>query len=97
MAEKMLSAKDIAAHFDVKISTARGWLHRRLFVGAQLKTSELGVAYWAVPERALKGFVPPKPGPVPKPPAGAEKAATGRGIASNGTSTKQSGKKRGKR
>jgi hypothetical protein len=66
MAEKMLSAKDIAARYDVKISTARGWLHRRLFAGAELRRSELDVPYWAVPESALKGFVPPRPGPVPK-------------------------------
>ena len=66
MPEKMLSARDIAARFDVKISTARGWLHRRLFAGAQLKTSELGVSYWAVPESSIKNFSPPKPGPVPK-------------------------------
>jgi hypothetical protein len=77
MAEKMLSVKDIAARFDVKISTARGWLHRRLFVGAQLKTSELGVSYWVVPESALKDFALPKPGPVPKA-NGAAKTAKGK-------------------
>ena len=80
MAEKMLSAKDIAARFGVKISTARGWLHRRLFPGAQLKHSELGVPYWAVPESALKSFTPPRPGPVPKAKDnGATKKATKKG------------------
>jgi hypothetical protein len=92
MAEKMLSVKDIAARYDVKVSTARGWLHRRLFVGAQLKTSELGVSYWVVPESALKGFVLPKPGPVPKSALNPQDAATGQASASNGTST---GKKKG--
>jgi len=94
MAEKMLSVKDIAARYDVKVSTARGWLHRRLFVGAQLKTSELGVSYWVVPESALKGFVLPKPGPVPKSAPATQKPATGRIHASNGTSTKKKGRAR---
>jgi hypothetical protein len=95
MAEKMLSAKDVAAHFGVKISTARGWLHRRLFVGAELKASELGVSYWVVPERALKGFVLPKPGPVPKSAPNAQKSPTGATKAGNGTPTSR--KKGGKR
>jgi len=37
-----------------------------LIPGARLEETELGDSYWIVPESALKEFVPPKPGPVPK-------------------------------
>ncbi len=74
MAEKMLSAKDIAARFGVSNSTARGWLLRGRFVGAELVQPEIGVSYWVVPESAVKDFVPPKPGPVPKNPADTTRA-----------------------
>jgi hypothetical protein len=74
MAEKMLSAKDIAARFGVSNSTARGWLLRGRFAGAQLVQPEIGVPYWVAPEGAVKAFVPPKPGPVPKNPADTTRA-----------------------
>lgn len=66
MAERMLTAKEIAQHFGVSNSTARGWLLRGRFPGAELRHSELGQPYWVAPESAVKNFTPPKPGPVPK-------------------------------
>ncbi len=62
----MLTAKEIAGRFGVSNSTARGWLLRGRFVGAELRESELGQPYWVAPESAVKNFVPPKPGPTPK-------------------------------
>jgi hypothetical protein len=81
MSERMLTAKEIAKHFGVSNSTARGWLLRGRFTGAELRESELGQPYWVAPERSVKDFVPPKPGPVPR-------------SAGNGTSK---GKKGGKK
>jgi transposase len=66
MAEKMLSAKAIAAFHGVSNSTARGWLLRGRFAGAKLVQPEIGVSYWVAPESEVRAFVPPKPGPVPK-------------------------------
>ena len=77
MAEKFYTARQLAERFGVAGSTVRGWLLRGLFPSAELKKTELGDSYWIVPESALKDFVPPKPGPVPKTPKVllAEKAA----------------------
>ena len=66
MAEKEYTARQLAERFNVAGSTVRGWLLRRLIPGAVLKETGLGNSYWVVPESALKNFVPPKPGPVPK-------------------------------
>jgi hypothetical protein len=66
MSEKTYTARQIAEHFNVAGSTARGWLLRGLFPGARLKQTDLGDSYWVVPESAVKDFTPPKPGPVPK-------------------------------
>jgi transposase len=66
MSERMLIAKEIAKHFGVSNSTARGWLLRGRFKGAELRQSELGQPYWVAPETSVKTFTPPKPGPVPK-------------------------------
>jgi hypothetical protein len=66
MGERMLTAKDIAQRFGVSNSTARGWLLRGRFAGAELRHSELGQPYWVAPESSVKNFVLPKPGPVPK-------------------------------
>jgi len=66
MAEKTYTARQLAERFEVARSTVRGWLSRRLLTGAYLQKTELGDSYWLVPESALKDFVPPKPGPVPK-------------------------------
>jgi len=94
MGEHMLTAKEIAARFGVSSSTARGWLLRGRFAGAELRESELGQPYWVAPEASVKDFEPPKPGPVPKSAPSTEKRATGRRRASTGTSTgKQKGKK----
>ncbi len=91
MSERMLTSKEIARHFKVSNSTARGWLLRGRFAGAELRQSELGQPYWVAPEGAVKNFVPPKPGPVP----GTEKRATGRKRAPNGRATgKQKGGKK---
>ncbi len=65
MSEKTLTARQVAERFEVAGSTVRGWLLRGLLPGAYLKETELG-SVWLVPESALRGFVPPKPGPVPK-------------------------------
>jgi hypothetical protein len=65
MAEKTHTAKQVAARFGVAASTVRGWLMRGLLPDATLKQTEVG-SYWSIPESALKNFVPPKPGPVPK-------------------------------
>ncbi len=64
--EKTLTARLVAERFEVARSTVRSWLLRGLLPGAYLKETELGDSYWLVPESALRGFVPPKPGPVPK-------------------------------
>lgn len=66
MAEKTYTARQLAERYNVAGSTVRGWLLRQLIPGAYLKETELGDSYWLVPESALKNFVPPKPGPVPK-------------------------------
>jgi uncharacterized protein YjcR len=83
----MLTAKEIARRFGVSSSTARGWLLRGRFAGAELRKSELGQPYWVAPERSVKDFVLPKSGPAPK--AKANVAAKG---ATNGTAT---GRKKG--
>jgi hypothetical protein len=96
MGERMLTAKEIAARFGVSSSTARGWLLRGRFAGAELRESELGQPYWVAPEASVKDFVLPKPGPTPRKSADTgEKTATGRIRASNGTSTsKKKGNKK---
>jgi hypothetical protein len=66
MTEKAFTARQLAERYKVAGSTARGWLLRRLIPGAYLKETGLGDSYWLVPESALKDFVPPKSGPVPK-------------------------------
>jgi hypothetical protein len=66
MGERMVTSKEIAQRFGVSNSTARGWLLRGRFAGAELRESELGQPYWVAPEASVKNFVPPKPGPVPK-------------------------------
>jgi len=80
----MLTSKEIAQRFGVSNSTARGWLLRGRFAGAELRQSELGQPYWVAPEGSVKDFVLPKPGPVPKSSPAPEKRATGRRSASNG-------------
>lgn len=86
----MLTAKEIANHFGVSNSTARGWLLRGRLAGAELRHSELGQPYWVAPETSVKAFTPPKPGPKP---SGTPKRATGQKNASNGPSSKKQGKK----
>jgi hypothetical protein len=66
MSEKTYTARQLAERYGVARSTARGWLNRRLIPGARLEETDLGDSYWLVPESALKNFIPPKPGPVPK-------------------------------
>jgi hypothetical protein len=67
MTEQMLTAKEIARHFKVSNSTARGWLLRGRFAGAELRESELGQPYWVAPKSSVDTFTPPRPGPAPKP------------------------------
>jgi len=62
----MVTSREIAQRFGVSNSTARGWLLRGRFTGAELRESELGQPYWVAPETSVKTFVPPRPGPVPK-------------------------------
>jgi hypothetical protein len=93
MGEHMLTAKEIAARFGVSSSTARGWLLRGRFAGAELRESELGQPYWVAPEASVKDFEPPRPGPVPKSLPAARKTATGQIRASNGGATKKKGGK----
>ena len=81
MSEKTYTARQLAERYGVARSTARGWLNRRLIPGARLEETELGDSYWIVPESALKDFVPPKPGPVPK-------------LKANGGPTSKKGSKR---
>lgn len=64
--ERMLTAKEIAKRHKVSNSTARGWLLRGRFPGAELRESELGQPYWVAPESEVESFTPPKPGPTPK-------------------------------
>ena len=66
MADKTYTARQLAERYKVAGSTVRGWLLRRLIPGAYLQETGLGNSYWLVPESAIKDFVPPKPGPVPK-------------------------------
>jgi len=69
----VLTAKEIARHFGVSNSTARGRLLRGRIAGAELRQSELGQPHWVAPEGPLKDFTPPRPGPVLK----VDKAAPG--------------------
>jgi hypothetical protein len=85
MREKTYTARQLAERYSVAGSTVRGWLLRRLMPGAYLQKTELGDSYWLVPESALKDFVPPKPGPVPKP--------KGNGEAKPKRAAKKGGKK----
>jgi hypothetical protein len=94
MGERMLTAKEIAARFGVSSSTARGWLLRGRFAGAELRESELGQPYWVAPEASVKDFEPPRPGPVPKSLPVTQKTATGHASASNGTATTKKGGKK---
>jgi hypothetical protein len=93
MGERMLTAKEIARRFEVSNSTARGWLLRGRFAGAELRHSELGQPYWVAPESSVKDFVLPKPGPVPTKPAPPEKHGRGAATASKGASSKKGSKK----
>jgi transposase len=95
MNERMLTSKEIARHFKVSNSTARGWLLRGRIAGAELRQSELGQSYWVAPEGSVKTFTPPKPGPTPKTMPAANKRATGRIRAGNKASaTKKKGGKK---
>jgi hypothetical protein len=102
MAEKALTARQVAERYNVAGSTVRGWLLRKLLPGAYLKETELGDSYWLVPESALKDFVPPKPGPAPKAKADetANRAAKKKAISrweNEGGATPKGKKKGGKK
>ena len=92
MAEKAYTARQLAERYKVAGSTVRGWLLRRLIPGAYLQETGLGNSYWLVPESAIKDFVPPKPGPVPKLAVAGQRPPREAVNASNGRPT---GKKRG--
>jgi hypothetical protein len=79
MSDKILTAKQIAERYAVAASTARAWCLNGTLPGASLKETELG-SFWIVPESALTGFVPPKPGPKPK-----AKSEAAPASAANGT------------
>lgn len=66
MAEKLLTARQLAERYDVAPSTARAWFLQGIVPRAVLKETELG-SYWVVPESALADFIPPKVGRPQKP------------------------------
>ncbi len=76
----MVTSREIAQRFGVSNSTARGWLLRGRFAGAELRESELGQPYWVAPEVSVKSFVPPRPGPVPQAKTGTSSGQDGRVI-----------------
>lgn len=62
----MLNVKEAAAHIGVSPQAVRLWLKEGTLKG-ELKESELGVPYWAIPESAVIGFEKPKAGRPLKP------------------------------
>ncbi|HHX44542.1 MAG TPA: helix-turn-helix domain-containing protein [Chloroflexi bacterium] len=57
----MLTTADVARRFGVSTTTVRRWCELGLLPGAE----RVGVkqrATWVIPEGALQGFEPPKPG-----------------------------------
>jgi len=57
----MLSTLDVARKYGVSLTTVRKWCERGLLPGAELVGIRLR-ATWVIPESALVGFEPPKPG-----------------------------------
>ncbi len=97
--ETMLKVPEIAELLDVLSSTVRLWCRSGRFPNA-VQEETLRGPVWLIPESDLNGFKKRGRGRPPKPPAGAEKAATGGASASNGPSPraqKRAAKKRGKK
>jgi len=60
-----LTAAEVAERLQVGRSTVNLWCRQGKFTGAHREDSPVGM-YWLIPEAALKTFVKPKRGPVPK-------------------------------
>ncbi|MDQ3252638.1 MAG: helix-turn-helix domain-containing protein [Acidobacteriota bacterium] len=91
MAIEELTTREAAARLDESDRLVRLWCQQGRFPHARRVEHPRG-DYWAIPASDLKGFVKPKPGPVPKSAHTTETRAPGRIRANNSTST---GKKRG--
>lgn len=59
--DQVLTTAEVARRYAVCTTTARRWCERGLLSGAELVGTGQR-ATWVVPEGALEGFVPPKPG-----------------------------------
>jgi predicted site-specific integrase-resolvase len=59
---KMLTPEQVATMYEVDANTVRRWCARGLLPGAVKEGSKYR-GYWLIPESALEGFKPPKPGP----------------------------------
>jgi excisionase family DNA binding protein len=60
-----LTAKEVAARFNVSPYTVKAWCRNGLFPNARLEENLLG-SVWLIPESDLKGFVKPERGRPPK-------------------------------
>jgi hypothetical protein len=74
MAESELTTRQAAERLGESDRLVRLWCQQRRFPGARMVEHPRG-DYWVIPERALKNFVKPKPGPVPKSKGAGTKAA----------------------
>ena len=60
-----LTAAQVAERLGVGRSTVNLWCRQGRFTGARREDSPVGV-YWLIPASALKDFVPPKRGRIPR-------------------------------
>jgi hypothetical protein len=60
VAMKLLTVSQIAARFNVNVSTARRWCNHDLLPGAFRVPGKTNP--WLIPKAALDGFTPPKRG-----------------------------------
>ncbi|NLD73576.1 MAG: helix-turn-helix domain-containing protein [Chloroflexi bacterium] len=66
----MLTTRDVALMFGVTTTTVRRWCDCGRLPGAE-KVGEGYRATWVIPEEALEGFEPPRPGRPQRPPRSA--------------------------
>ncbi len=62
MTERTLTPDEVAERYDVHPDTVRRWCTLGYLPGAR-KEGDKYRGYWIIPESALEGFKPPKPGP----------------------------------
>ncbi len=61
----LLTVEEVAERVDRHVNTVLRWLGEGRLEGFKVSGKGAG-GQWRVPEQALEGFVPPKPGPKPK-------------------------------